>query len=76
MSTTQRSLHSYRPFIDLNFKLTEVRHIIERAQAYDSSLIGVVDAAEYIYKKLDSDFVDNIQSCVRFIEQNTKPEEE
>lgn len=67
MIMNKETLRSYPPFVDLDFKLAGIKHIIERAQGSPKE---IVQAAEYITKELDSCFVDNIQSCLGFIEQN------
>ncbi len=69
MIMNKETLRSYQPFIDLDFKLAGIKRIIERAQGYGSSR-ELVKAAEYIQQELDSCFVDNIQSCLGFIERN------
>ena len=51
MNTNKETLRSYQPFIDLDFKLAGIRHIIERAQGSPKE---IVQAAEYITRELDS----------------------
>ena len=63
----KETLRSYPPFVDLDFKLAGIKHIIERAQGSPKE---IVQAAEYINQELNSCFVDNIQSCLGFIERN------